>query len=201
MLDKDLNGIISFEEFALWWRRDEVTYVLKRSEPVVGPRAVSSSAEVRASTASLAFGSRGGGGSIAGGGAARAGNACRLGGLGGIPEDRSVTGSVLRAGTAAAGAKRAAVEFPITSYRGPDLRAVVAGLEANRYYHLKLRFSGSRCNSNLSQSLCVMTCPLQPSAPLLLDVTATSARIKWYPPPNGAFKFLVQVGSSLHVHL
>lgn len=38
-----------------------------------------------------------------------------------------------------------------------------------------------------------MTAPLPPSAPLLLDVSATLVRVKWYPPPGGAVKFLVQL--------
>ena len=33
ILDADNNGIISFEEFSQWWRREDVTYTIKRSEP------------------------------------------------------------------------------------------------------------------------------------------------------------------------
>lgn len=38
VLDRNGDGIITFDEFALWWRRDEVAYVLKRSEPIHTPR-------------------------------------------------------------------------------------------------------------------------------------------------------------------
>ena len=34
VLDTNGDGVISFDEFASWWRRDEVTYVLKRSETI-----------------------------------------------------------------------------------------------------------------------------------------------------------------------
>jgi len=34
VLDTNGDGIITFDEFAAWWRREEVVYVLKRSEPI-----------------------------------------------------------------------------------------------------------------------------------------------------------------------
>jgi hypothetical protein len=45
----------------------------------------------------------------------------------------------------------------------------------------------------LSNPLLVMTAPLPPSAPVLIDVSANSARIKWYPSDFGADKFLLQL--------
>ena len=147
---------------------------------------------MRASTASL------GGGSISGSrvgapAAARA-SANRLGA---IPEDRSISGaSAVARGAAAAQAaakKTSQVALPIVVYRGEDQRYSVLGLEANRYYHFKLRYSGSRCNSQLSPTVAVMTAPLPPSAPLLIDVTSTTVRVKWYAPAQGAHKFVVQL--------
>jgi hypothetical protein len=34
IFDKNGDGVISFEEFGEWWRRDDVSYVLKRSEAI-----------------------------------------------------------------------------------------------------------------------------------------------------------------------
>ena len=33
--DRNGDGVISFEEFSDWWKKDEVVYVLKRSDPIV----------------------------------------------------------------------------------------------------------------------------------------------------------------------
>ena len=35
LLDGNGDGIISYEEFGKWWRRDAVSYTLKRSEEVI----------------------------------------------------------------------------------------------------------------------------------------------------------------------
>jgi hypothetical protein len=40
LLDANGDGIISFDEFAGWWRREQVVYVLKRSEPMYAVRCV-----------------------------------------------------------------------------------------------------------------------------------------------------------------
>ena len=32
--DKNGDGVISFEEFNSWWKKDEVLYVIKRSDPI-----------------------------------------------------------------------------------------------------------------------------------------------------------------------
>lgn len=40
VLDANGDGIITFDEFAAWWRREEVVYVLKRSEPIYVTRFV-----------------------------------------------------------------------------------------------------------------------------------------------------------------
>ena len=151
---------------------------------------------MRASTASL------GGGSVAGSriGGAGAGRASSNARLGAIPEDRSVSGAsaVARGLTASGGGGKgtkttAQIALPVVVYRGEEQRYQVLGLEPNRYYHFKLRYAGSRCNSLLSALTAVMTAPLPPSAPLLIDVTSTTVRVKWYPPAQGAYKFVVQL--------
>lgn len=125
------------------------------------------------------------------------GGASAVARLGAIPEDRSVVGST-RGGSrlatpAATSSRRLEVALPIVVYRGDACRYQVLGLDPNRYFHFKLRYAGSRTNSLLSPSVAVMTAPLAPSAPLLIEVSSTSVRIKWYAPPNGAHKFVVQL--------
>ena len=78
-------------------------------------------------------------------------------------------------------------------YMGSAKRVDVAGLEPNQLYHFRLRYVGSRTHSQLSPPLKIMTVPLPPSPPVVCRLTASGARIKWYPSPYGAFKFLVQL--------
>lgn len=40
LLDANGDGVITFDEFAAWWRREEVVYVLKRSDPIYATRYV-----------------------------------------------------------------------------------------------------------------------------------------------------------------
>ena len=37
-MDVNGDGCIDFQEFSIWWHRDQVTYTLKRSEPVPATR-------------------------------------------------------------------------------------------------------------------------------------------------------------------
>jgi hypothetical protein len=85
------------------------------------------------------------------------------------------------------------VGLPIVSFRGTKTRADIAGLTPNRLYHFKLRYSGSRSNSELSDPLVLMTAPLPPSAPVIIELSSNTVRIKWYPPEFGAFKFVVHL--------
>jgi len=82
---------------------------------------------------------------------------------------------------------------PIVTYRGDRTRFEVKGLTPNRLYHFRLRYVGSRSNSVLSPPLLLMTAPLPTTAPILVDVTAQTVRVKWYPGQYGAFKFVVQM--------
>lgn len=85
------------------------------------------------------------------------------------------------------------VPMPVISYRGTRNRCEIAGLEPNRLYHFKLRYCGARANSFLSAPFVIMTAPLKPSPPILIEITSNIARIKWYPPKYGAYKFIVQL--------
>ena len=144
MLDVNSDGVISFDEFSDWWRRDEVTYTIKRSDPQSALSAVRKS--------------------------------------GGI--------STVDVGK---GHHLSQIGCPVTVFRGDKTRYEVVGLEPNRLYHFKLRLMGSRCNSHLSNAAVIMTAPRAPFQPILLDVSSTSVRVKWYSPPGGAYKFAVQL--------
>jgi hypothetical protein len=45
----------------------------------------------------------------------------------------------------------------------------------------------------LSPPLVVMSAPLPPTTPVLIDINATTLRVKWYPPEHGCFKFLIHM--------
>lgn len=155
MLDVNGDGVISFEEFSEWWRRDDVTYTIKRSETLAaGTKSLRDSFDAKNSV-----------------------DVRKSGGLKAIAE----------------GGMTSKVGCPITVYRGSKTRYEVAGLEPNRLYHFRLRLMGSRCNSHLSNPVVLMTAPRAPGQPVLLDVGSTHARIKFYSPAGGAYKFAVQL--------
>jgi Ca2+-binding EF-hand superfamily protein len=220
--DADKNRRLSFDEFSRWWRRDEVTYIIKRSDavgPLCKPAIYTGS---QANSMRLSYGappspspshfrnSLGGSG-----GRARSPGVARVSSTFSIADDRNTPGSRQRSSSvgrrSSSGAnllassglkddparrsKRArAVPMPIVSYRGNKTRCEIAGLEPNRLYHYRLRYSGSRSNSELSAPLVLMTAPLSiTDRPLLVTLSATTVRVKWYPPEFGAFKFLVQL--------
>ena len=83
---------------------------------------------------------------------------------------------------------------PVVCYRGTSLKTDIAGLLPNRLYHFKIRHSGSKSNSQLSLPLEIMTIPLPlEREPTIVYMTASMARIKWYPPLYGAYKFETQL--------
>lgn len=82
---------------------------------------------------------------------------------------------------------------PVTEYLGPLTQLSVTGLTPNRIYHFRLRHIGSRSCSRFSEPLIILTKPLPPSAGIILDVSPTVVRVKWYPPKYGAVKFLVEL--------
>ena len=209
LLDKNQDGVISYEEFSKWWRRDEVTYTLKRSEEVV-PR-------LRPLTVITDSGNSTGVNKLL----ARLTPVAEEASLSGTGDRRSASrgktrprsaGAMARttsAGIAAAGAGTRAgaavgggggggtaarqVGVPIVTYRGEKTRCEVMGLTPNRLYHFKVRYVGSRSNSMLSPPLLLMSLPLPPCAPIVVGVTASSVRLKFYPGPYGAFKFAVHL--------
>lgn len=193
VLDHNGDGEISYEEFCRWWRRDEVVYTIKRSEPILPTAPIVSQDDPRASSASLiSTGSQ----RSASRGRIRSASAAG-GGLGTVPEDRSIAGSVRAQQPVVhknVGDKKQ-VAFPIVSYRGTDCRTDIAGLDPNRLYQFKIRYTGSRSNSILSPPLVVMTIPLPPSSPLVCYVSAMTLRIKWYAPEYGAYKYVLQLKS------
>ena len=193
------NGSIAFEEFAKWWRRDDVTYTIKRSDPILPLQRVTVGASVQGSvTGSTRLSASGRPPSATGRSTSRS-----RGGLSAIPEDRSVHSAGGRSASAsrtrpaaAAPAKSRQVPLPYVSYRGTKPTCEVGGLEPNRLYQFKLRYSGSRSSSILGPSLSLMTAPLRPRyAPMLINLTPMFAKVKWFPPSNGAYKFLVQLRS------
>jgi hypothetical protein len=193
VLDKNGDGTISYEEFGQWWRRDEVIYTIKRSEPILPSNTISTQEDLRASATSIIST-----GSQRSASRGRLRNSATTGGLGAVPEDRSVAGSVARSQQPIVNKNvgdKKQVALPIVSYRGTDCRADIAGLEPNRLYHFKLRYTGSRSNSILSPSLVIMTLPVPPSTPLVCYVSAMTLRIKWYAPEFGAYKYILQLKS------
>jgi hypothetical protein len=86
------------------------------------------------------------------------------------------------------------VAMPVQVFRGDKCGKTVGGLMPNTLYHFRLRYCGSKCNSDISQPLVIMTTPLElPQQPILISVTSNMARVKWYPPKFGAYKFVVQL--------
>lgn len=216
-LDANGDGIISFEEFATWWRREEVSYVLKRSDEIqpASRRALSTT------NLSVPGGSQAGG-SVTGN--KRASSAPR----GNRPLNpatataaKGYTQTALAASSASTVAAREHVFYinpamkeavppiafqtavrpaalPLVVYRENKTRFRCDGLIPNSLYQFRVRYIGPRSNSMLSPALAIMTAPLPPSAPVLVAVGANMVRLKWYPAMHGAFKFAVhlrQVGS------
>ena len=202
-LDENGDGVISFDEFSKWWRREEVLYTIKRSEEVT-PLVKK---DTQQGTTMLASS----GTATARDGRYSAGKDL----LKTIPEDSSLnsgrqksvsksrprsasavkgSGQALAAAAAAAVVKSSRqVGVPIVSYRGSKNRCEVAGLTPNRLYHFRLRFVGSRSPSMLSAPLIVMTTPLAPSAPILIEVSSSLVRLKWYASDFGCYKFNLQL--------
>lgn len=218
ILDKNKDGVISYEEFGRWWRRDAVSYTLKRSEEVLPLNSALYTAldngtnrfRLGGSSISQLLGANTNTTTTAGNTTnnQRASSRGR-GGMATITEEGSqfsrngrplsanaaATGATGGAGADAvvsAGSKRQAA-VPIVVYRGDKARCEVMGLTPNRLYHFKLRYVGSRSNSMLSPPLLLMTAPLPTTCPILVDLTHNTVRAKWYPAQYGAFKFTVHM--------
>lgn len=174
LLDKNKDGVISYEEFGLWWRRDEVSYTIKRSEEVEPLQRYTSREVTYGRSVSRSKGR-----------------------LGAIPEEQSINGGTVASAKVLTSTKARQVGVPIVSYRGSKPRCEIAGLTPNRLYHFKVRYVGSRSNSILSHPLVLMTAPLPPSPPVLVMVTSSTVRIKWYGPQYGGYKFVVHMKQAI----
>jgi len=211
--DKDGNKVLSFEEFLEWWHDDKVDSVIKRSDPVA-PLTVSSEHDGHTSRAQSLIdrvqealshslvsygappGAEGGGGQRDGVGIvasqarpARSQSASRA--------RPPISAAASRAAAAAAAAKSAPkgklVPLPHAYPQGTKSRCEMTGLKPNSVYHFRVRYVGPRSNSLLSDALVIMTAPLPPPQPQVVTVSAVSARVKIYPPPCGAYRFIVQL--------
>ena len=218
--DADGNGVLSFAEFCAWWHDDRVSSTVKRSDPVpplMSRRAASSQAsqplidlvvEALNNTSLVSFTGKGlGAGDLAGLAAgtsnsrpppARSQSASRSrSGPGGGSQSLAPLGKKTAPSSsqvhASASSTRPKVATPYAYPLGDKSKAEMTGLRPNALYHFKLRYCGPRSNSLLSEPLVVMTAPLPPSQPQVVIVTAVTARIKFYPPICGAFKFIVQL--------
>jgi hypothetical protein len=210
--DENKDGKISFDEFSKWWRRDDVSYTLKRShaiEPTV-PSSIngSSSTELSRSRAAAGAGAAAGGTGGGGGGstsmAQRSKTPTRLSREGSFSSQQGLglgQGSGQGQGQGKGHGKGQGVALleqniamPLVSYHGTATKNIeISGLDPNSLYLFKLRYVGSRSNSSLSSPLVLMTTPAPPDTPLLIYLSPTCVRIKWYPPLYGAYKYAIQI--------
>eukprot|EP00595_Chromulina_sp_UTEXLB2642_P002594 CAMPEP_0196767890 /NCGR_PEP_ID=MMETSP1095-20130614/42081_1 /TAXON_ID=96789 ORGANISM="Chromulina nebulosa, Strain UTEXLB2642" /NCGR_SAMPLE_ID=MMETSP1095 /ASSEMBLY_ACC=CAM_ASM_000446 /LENGTH=929 /DNA_ID=CAMNT_0042136685 /DNA_START=1108 /DNA_END=3894 /DNA_ORIENTATION=- len=193
LLDINGDGTISFEEFSVWWRREEVTYTLKRSEAVPPISYTSKRANLLRGSQSFTKGT------IAS--SMKSSSRLSINQTNNNLPNQSTNQSTNNLNNQLSNQPTnqstnqlvSDVAVPIVVYRGNVTSVVVSGLEPNKLYHMKLRYSGSRSNSLLSRSLRIMTPPLPPVNPTIVDLGPTNVRIKWYPPKFGAYKFIVQM--------
>jgi Ca2+-binding EF-hand superfamily protein len=155
--DMNNDGVISFEEFGVWWRRDEVSYTIKRSDAITAVQGVNDRTDVRSSLANMSI--RSDKVRVRGGSALRSSRDSQNN------DDRSVmtthsafqsptnmsvrsssaartrppTASVTGAGggrgdvpSAAIKVRQRQVAVPVVSYRGGQTKCDIAGLEPNR---------------------------------------------------------------------
>jgi Ca2+-binding EF-hand superfamily protein len=240
-IDADQDGTISFEEFAKWWRKQEVTYILKRSDEIVPASryAWSQSAQVSASNSVTSLPLAGENDQLSQSGRPRSASAHRRGttsATAAVNNNTNDNNGAMTARSASRGAMHRhsgsggnanisksgkennaagvvyvnpvphlnaasllptpvrVVAVPKVVFReGSKTRYEVKGLVPNNMYHFKVRYIGPRSNSMLSPPLVIMTAPLAPSIPVLIDVTSNTMRIKWYAAEFGCFKFVVQM--------
>ena len=194
ILDKNGDGVISFGEFSAWWRRDEVSYILKRSDAIL-PNAK----PITVITSAPRTTSKGNDTSIV---SSSAGDRVNTSSIKIVPKVASSAmintklSGAINSGSVAVASTGRQVAMSVVCYRGTNTKVEIAGLDPNRLYQFKLRYIGSKCNSILSPSLNLMTAPLPPSKPLVVYVGSNTVRLKWYAPTNGSFKYAVQWRSS-----
>lgn len=209
--DTDGDGKISFDEFSRWWRKDEVSYTIKRSEliePTLPPALGALSATEQSMNRSTALNnnnnnnnnpsqtqrsktpmrtSREQKSKVISEGRSKV-NAS------GINMMDPNQGSGLVGGGGGTIQYNTNIPLPVACYHGNETKNIeIAGLTPNSLYHMRLRYVGSRSNSALSPPLILMTSPLACDSPTLIFLSPTSVRIKWYPPQYGAYKYCVQI--------
>lgn len=180
--DSNTDGVISFPEFSAFWRRDEVTYTLKRSEPI--PFLPIRDTAIKDGVGAKRVGS----------GLSKTLNSTHS--KSGVLSKTAGIRQPFPATATDTGRKSYKdVPTPVTSYRaGTGKVFEERGLLPNQLYYFKLRYVGSRVNSQLSAPLVIMSAPLPPpAAPAVIRYSGTSVKLKWYPPQHGAFKFEVQL--------
>jgi Ca2+-binding EF-hand superfamily protein len=147
LFDDNKDGVISFEEFARWWRRDDVSYVIKRSEAVAplsqsGSLAVGDSMDVGATASTAgdagrnrrASGQTSTGTSVAG---SNAGNGAsrprpksaqrgRISHLSAIPEDAEASGAVSARSASAARARPASARLSASATAANGITATAS---------------------------------------------------------------------------
>ena len=203
--DSDHDGKISFEEFSRWWRKDEVTYTLKRSEllepTLPAPLGALSATEQSMNRATPLNESQQQQQQQRSKTPMRSSREQKLKGT---SEGRSKLnasgfnmGSNHESGFVGTGNGQQIntnIPLPVTCYHGSETKNIeIAGLTPNSLYHFRLRYVGSRSNSALSSPLILMTTPLACDTPTLIFLTPTTVRIKWYPSQYGAYKYCVQI--------
>lgn len=181
--DTNHDGVISFAEFSAFWRRDEVTYTLKRSEPI--PFLPVRNISIKDGVGAKRIGP----------GVSKMLNSTYD--KSAVLSKSDATRQRTVVGDSGGGSNKAYkdVPTPITSYRaGTGKVFEERGLIPNQLYHFKLRYVGSRVNSQLSSPLVVMSAPLPPiGPPAVIRYSGTTVKLKWYPPKYGSFKFEVQL--------
>lgn len=186
---------INFESFSNWWRSEIVEYILKRSEPIIPGyilRLKSCSAPTDLTVNNMTSKSTLVLNRLT---TPRSSSRGRLMGTTGreslVPEPTPLNNNTSNKFSI----NNRQVSCPVIVYRDAKVaRLELNGLEPNSLYHLKLRYSGIRSNSLLSQPLIFMTAPAAPMTPILVDVTNNTIRVKWYPSLiNGAYKFVVHM--------
>lgn len=150
--DTNGDGVISFEEFGVWWRRDDVSYTIKRSDAIIAAQTPFDRIDVRSSSASVSMSMTSEKARTRARSALRSSrdsqaddeksttSAHSLAQSVAVSQTRSASAARGRPGTgkesapAAAQKKRAVrqVAMPIVSYRGSQTKCDIAGLEPNR---------------------------------------------------------------------
>lgn len=153
--DTNGDGVISFEEFGVWWRRDDVSYTIKRSDAILAVQTPFDRLDVRSSTASMGMSMTSEKARTRARSALRSSRDSQaddeksttsvsvhsLAQSLAASQTRSTSAARVRPGTAKDNTQAAAtqkkkavcqVAMPVVSYRGAMTKCDIAGLEPNR---------------------------------------------------------------------